>query len=70
MDLYLPTIKAMRAIDKNIIKGGYIVFDEGDKKLWSEKEAIKDFLKENKKYKYISIDKNRQPDVILKKIKN
>jgi hypothetical protein len=26
--------------------------------------------KGNKKYKYISIDKNRQPDVILKKIKS
>jgi hypothetical protein len=70
MDLYLPTIQGLRAIDNNIVKGGYIVFDEGDKKLWSERKAIKDFLKENKKYKYISIDKNRQPDVILKKIKN
>jgi hypothetical protein len=70
MDLYLPTIKSLRAIDQNIIKGGYIVFDQGDKKLWSEGEAIKDFLKENKKYQYISIDKNRQPDVILKKIRD
>jgi len=48
MDLYLPTIQGLRSIDKNIVKGGYIVFDEGDKKLWSEKLAIKDFLKENK----------------------
>jgi hypothetical protein len=69
MDLYLPTIKGLRAIDKNIVKGGYIVFDQGDKKLWSERKAIKDFLRENKKYQYISIDKNRQPDVILKKIR-
>jgi hypothetical protein len=56
------------AIDNNIVKGGYIVFDQGNKKEWGEKEAIKDFLKVNKKYKYISINKNRQPDVILKKI--
>ena len=70
MDLYLPTLQGLRSIDNNIVKGGYIVFDEGDKKLWSEKLAIKDFLKENKKYKYISIDNgSRQPDVILKKIK-
>jgi hypothetical protein len=70
MDLYLPTIQGLRSIDNNIVKGGYIVFDQGDKKLWSEKLAIKDFLKENKKYKYISIDNgSRQPDVILKKIK-
>jgi len=68
MDLYLPTIQGLRAIDENIVKGGYIVFDEGCKKLWSERFAIKDFLFENKKYKKILIDKNRQPDVILQKI--
>jgi len=68
MDLYLPTIQGLRAIDENIVKGGYIVFDEGYKKLWSERLAIKDFLVENKKYKKILIDKNRQPDVILQKI--
>lgn len=70
MDLYLPTIKALNAIDKNISKGGYIVFDEGAKKFWSERIAIKEFLKENHKYSKIIIDKNRQPDVILKKISN
>lgn len=70
MDLYEPTIKALQAIDINVVKGGYIVFDQGNKKLWSEKKAIKDFLKFNKKYIYISIDKDRQPDVILKKIKS
>ena len=69
MDLYLPTIKGLRAIDENIIKGRYMVFDQGDKKLWSERKAIKDFLRENKKYQYIFIDKNKQPDVILKKIR-
>ena len=47
-----------------------IVFDEGHNKLWSERFAIRDFLKKNKKYKKIFIDKKRQPDVILKKIKN
>jgi len=68
MDLYLPTIQGLRAIDENIVKGGYIVFDQGYKNLWSERLAIKDFLVENKKYKKILIDKNRQPDVILQKI--
>ena len=57
------------AIDKNISVGGLIVFDEGHKKLWSERFAIQEFLKKNKKYKKIFIDKNRQPDVMLKKIK-
>ena len=70
MDLYLPTIKALKAIDGNIVKGGYIVFDQGNKKLWSENKAIKDFLNENKKYKYITINRTRQPDVILKKFRN
>ena len=69
MDLYLPTLRALEAVDKNISVGGYIIFDEGDKKLWSEKLAIKDFLKKKKNYKKIVIDKNRQPDVILKKIR-
>ena len=69
MDLYEPTFNALKAIDSSIVKGGIIVFDEGYKKLWGEKEAIKDFLKINKKYKYIIINKNRQPDVYLKKIK-
>ena len=69
MDLYEPTFCALEAIDKNIVVGGLIVFDEGHKKLWSERFAIRDFLKGNKKYKKIYIDKNRQPDVILKKIK-
>ena len=68
MDLYLPTLKGLQAIDKNISKGGFIVFDEGCKKLWSEKRAIKDFLKKNKKYQWITINKEKQPDVILKKI--
>ena len=68
MDIYLPTLKALNAIDNNIVKGGYIVFDQGNKKEWGEKKAINDFLKINKKYKYISINKKRQPDVILKKI--
>ena len=47
--------------------GSFIVFDEGYKKLWSAKLRIKDFLKENKNYKKIIINKIRQPDVILKK---
>jgi hypothetical protein len=70
MDLYKPTLTALIAIDKNISVGGLIVFDEGHKKFWSERLAINEFLKKNKKYKKVLIDKNRQPDVILKKIKN
>lgn len=72
MDLYEPTLIALQAIDKNIKKGGIIVFDEGYKKTWNgEKRAIEDFLKKNKKYKYVLINKNknRQPDVYLKKIR-
>ena len=69
MDLYEPTLRALEAIDKNISVGGLIVFDEGHKKLWSERFAIQELLKKNKKYKKIFIDKNRQPDVMLKKIK-
>lgn len=69
MDLYEPTLCALNAIDKNISVGGFIVFDEGHKKLWSERFAISDFLKQNKNYKKIYIDKKRQPDVILKKIR-
>lgn len=70
MDLYEPTLRALESIDKNISVGGIIVFDEGNDKLWSERFAIKDFLKKNNKYKKIFIDKKRQPDVILKKIRN
>ena len=70
MDLYAPTLCALESIDRNISVGGMIVFDEGHNKLWSERFAIRDFLKKNKKYKKIFIDKKRQPDVILKKIKN
>ena len=70
MDLYEPTLCALNSIDKNISVGGFIVFDEGHKKLWSERFAIQDFLKTNKKYKKLYIDKKRQPDVILKKIRS
>ena len=69
MDLYEPTFNALKAIDSSIVKGGIIVFDEGYKKLWGEKKAIEDFLKINKKYKYEIINKYRQPDVYIKKIK-
>jgi len=69
MDLYLPTLKALEAIDGNMSKGSYIVFDQGHKKLWSERKAIDEFLKKNKKYTKIIIDKMRQPDVILKKFR-
>ena len=69
MDLYLPTLKGLEAIDGNMSKGSYVVFDQGHKKLWSESKAIDKFLKKNKKYKKIMIDKKRQPDVILKKIR-
>lgn len=69
MDLFLPTLKGLEAIDGNMSKGSYIVFDQGHKKLWSESKAIDKFLKKNKKYKKIIIDKKRQPDVILKKIR-
>ena len=69
MDLYEPTLCALKAIDKNMSLGSYIVFDEGNKNTWSEKVAIRDFLKINKKYKKFFLDKNRQPDLILKKIR-
>lgn len=68
MDLYLPTIRGLEAISNNISKNGYIVFDQGANNKWSEKKAIKEFLKKNKKYKKIIISNERQPDIILKKI--
>jgi len=72
MDLYEPTIKGLEAINKNMTVGSFIVFDEGHKKLWSEKLAIKEFIKRHKNFKKIVIDKQvgRQPDVILKKIRS
>ncbi len=69
MDLYEPTLCALKAIDQNMSLGSYIVFDEGNKNTWSEKVAIRDFLKINKKYKKFFLDKNRQPDLLLKKIR-
>lgn len=77
MDLYLPTIKALNSISGNISKGGYIVFDEGLKKFWKERIAIKEFLKNNNSFKKISLSNTMKvkkpilfnPDVILKKIK-
>ena len=69
MDLYSPTIKALEAINKNMSLGSLIVFDQGHKKMFAERLAIKDFLKNNKNYKKIILDNERQPDIILKKIK-
>jgi hypothetical protein len=69
MDLYEPTINALYSIDSHISKGGYIVFDEGLKKNWSEGRAIKKFYSLNKKkYKIMKIDKIYQPDLVLKKL--
>ncbi len=67
MDLYNPTINALNAIEPLISKGGCILFDQGNKKLWDgEKKAIKEFLKDNeKKYKLFIISKENQPDVLL-----
>ena len=70
MDLYLPTLCALKSIDKNISVGGIIVFDQGLKQKWSECKAIEEFLSVNKKYKKIIISKKRQPDLYLKKISN
>ena len=69
MDLYRPTINVLNVIENLISKGGCILFDQGNKKLWDgEKRAIKEFLKLNKnKYKYFIISKNKQPDVLLVK---
>ena len=68
MDLYEPTYRALLAIEKNIAINGLIVFDQGNKKKWAERYAIKDFLKNKKNYKKIIINKIYQPDIILKKI--
>lgn len=68
MDLYEPTLQALESIDKNMSRGGLIVFDEGNKKLWSERFAIKEFLKNKKNYKRMLISTMRQPDVLLKKM--
>ena len=63
------TIYYSLLIEKNISVGGLIVFDEGHKKIWSARLAVKDFLKGKKNYKKIIIDKRRQPDIVLKKLK-
>tara|TARA_B100000242_G_scaffold281544_1_gene241911 strand:- start:529 stop:1212 length:684 start_codon:yes stop_codon:yes gene_type:complete len=69
MDLYEPTINALNSIDKHVSKGGYIIFDEGLKKDWSEGKAIKKFYNLNKKkYKMIKINKFYQPDLMLRKL--
>ena len=69
MDLYEPTIKALNSIDSHVSKGGYIIFDEGLKKDWSEGKAIKHFYNLNKnKYEIIKIDKFYQPDLMLRKL--
>ena len=68
MDLYEPTYRALLAIEKNIAINGLIVFDQGNKKKWAERYAIKDFLKNKKNFKKIIINKTYQPDIILKKI--
>ena len=69
MDLYTPTLKALNSLDDHISKGGYMIFDEGLKKNWSEGKAIKKFYLLNKKrYKLIKIDNFYQPDILLKKI--
>ena len=49
MDLYLPTIKALKAMDGNIVKGGYIVFDDYED-VWSSTEVCYavDYLVANK----------------------
>ena len=67
MDLYEPTFTALKSIDRSIVKGGLIVFDEVTKKFGMVRKSYKDFLKINKNYKYFLISKkNRQPDVYLK----
>ena len=69
MDLYEPTINALNSIEKHVSKGGYIIFDEGLKKDWSEGKAIKKFYNLNKKkYKMIKINKFYQPDLMLRKL--
>lgn len=69
MDLYEPTMNALNSIHNHVSKGGYIIFDEGLKKDWSEGKAIKKFYNLNKKkYKIIKIDKFYQPDLMLKKL--
>lgn len=68
LDLYLPTINGLNAIKNNIVKNGLIVFDQGDKKIWSERKAIKEFLKQNKNFKIVERIKKRQPDLVVKKI--
>jgi hypothetical protein len=70
MDLYLPTIKGLNAISKNMNKNSLIIFDQGLSKKWSERLAVKEFLKNNKNFSKIIINPKRQPSLILKKIKN
>lgn len=69
-DLYRETLEILNFIDKKVVKGGIIAFDEAlrdDNK--GEAKALKEFLKINKtKYKKIKKTKFYQPDILL--IKN
>ena len=40
MDLYEPTFTALKSIDRHIVKGGLIVFDEGNKKIWMVRKKL------------------------------
>ena len=41
MDLYEPTINALNSIDKHVSKGGYIIFDEGLKRIGQKVKQLK-----------------------------
>ena len=45
MDLYNPTINALNAIEPLISKGGCILFDQGNKKLWDGEKSDKRIFK-------------------------
>ena len=68
-DLYHTTKIILDQVSPKLSKGGFIVFDEANKKnRIGEAKAMKEFYSSNKKkFKKIILKKDYQPDVVLQK---
>tara|TARA_E500000178_G_scaffold344341_2_gene392411 strand:+ start:1157 stop:1837 length:681 start_codon:yes stop_codon:yes gene_type:complete len=68
MDLYKPTKISLQILNKNLVKNGLIVFDQGNSSIWGESKAAKEFIKKNKNFKISFKDNFYQPNLVIKKI--
>ena len=68
MDLYKPTKISLQTLNKNLVKNGLIVFDQGNSSIWGESKAAKEFIKKNKNFKISFKDNFYQPNLVIKKI--